>query len=55
MKQLGGDVKIAQVQGLTAQALHLSHLDSLFEIYPDVNRARLSFRPKSSAPEVNDA
>ncbi len=53
MKKIGGDVKIAQVQGMVTQALHVTHLDSLFEIYPDVNRARLSFRPKTSSPEIS--
>jgi anti-anti-sigma factor len=41
----GGDVKLACVKGLIKQVLNVTHLNSLFEIYPDVNRARLMFRP----------
>jgi anti-anti-sigma factor len=46
----GGDVKIAAVQGPIQQVLELTHLNRLFEIYPDVNRARLAFRPKDAGP-----
>ena len=50
MKSRGGDVKICSVKGLVSQVLQLSRLDRVFELYPDVNRARLAFRPKSTEP-----
>ena len=46
MVGLGGDVKVAGVKGLIVEVLRLTRLSSLFEIYPDVSRARLAFRPK---------
>ncbi|MEM7227526.1 MAG: STAS domain-containing protein [Planctomycetota bacterium] len=46
MKAHDGDVKIAGVKSVLAQVLQITKLDSLFEFYPDVNRARLAFRPK---------
>jgi len=42
--KLGGDVKFAAVPGLVLQALTLVRLNKLFELYPDVNQARLAFR-----------
>lgn len=48
MSDLGGDVKVAGLTGMVAQALSLTRLDRLLQIYPDVNRARLAFRPASS-------
>jgi anti-sigma B factor antagonist len=47
LREHGGDVKIAAVRGIIPQALHATKLDTLFDIHPDVNRARLAFRPKS--------
>lgn len=44
MKKHGGEVKIAGIRGMPAQVLSLTRLNQLFEIYPDVNRARLAFR-----------
>jgi anti-sigma B factor antagonist len=44
MKQRGGDVKVCALHGLVPQVLQLTKLDRLFDIHPDVNRARLSFR-----------
>jgi anti-sigma B factor antagonist len=45
MKAHGGDVKISGVKGIVPQILHATRLDSVFELYPDVNRAKLAFRP----------
>lgn len=45
---LGGDVKLAAVPGMVAAVLRVSKLDSLFSIYPDVDRARLEFRPRDA-------
>jgi anti-sigma B factor antagonist len=42
----GGEVKIANVHSRVADLLNITHLNRIFGIYPDVNRARLDFRPK---------
>jgi anti-sigma B factor antagonist len=46
MKDHGGEVKIAGLQGMSVQVLRLAKLDGIFQLYPDVAQARLSFRPK---------
>ena len=48
MAQIGGNVKVAAISGPVAQVLELTRLTRLFEIYPDVDRARLAFRPKDA-------
>ena len=45
----GGNVKIASVKGIIVEVMRLTKLTTLFEIYPDVSRARLAFRPKNTA------
>ncbi len=40
----GGDVKIAAAPGRVIAVLNRSRMGRLFEIYPDVNQARLAFR-----------
>jgi anti-anti-sigma factor len=40
----GGDVKIAAAPSRVLQALNIVRIGQLFEIYPDVNQARLAFR-----------
>lgn len=40
----GGNVKVANVQSMIAELLHVARLDKIFEIYPNVNQARLAFR-----------
>lgn len=40
----GGDVKVAAVRKLIVQVFEVTHLSSVFDIYPDVNAARLAFR-----------
>ena len=47
MKARGAQVRLAALHGVVAQALHLTRLDTVFELFPDVNAARLAFRPKS--------
>lgn len=44
MRRKGGDVRLAGMPGLVAQVFVLTRLDRLFEMYPDVERARLSLR-----------
>jgi len=46
-KSAGGEVKIANVHSRIVELLNLTHLNKVFGIYPDVNRARLEFRPKA--------
>ena len=48
LAKLGGDVKIAAPQSRILQVLTTMRMGKVFEIYPDVNRARLAFRPKDS-------
>jgi len=40
----GGDVKFAGVKGVIQQVFNVTRMNSIFQIYPDVNRARLLFR-----------
>ena len=37
-------MKVCAIQGLPAQVLQLTRIAKLFEVYPDLNRARLAFR-----------
>ena len=46
-----GDVKIAGARGLLIDVMRLTRLNSLFEFYPDVPRARLAFRPKHASDQ----
>jgi len=48
LAQRGGDVKIAAPQSIVLAALSIMRMGKLFEIYPDVNRARLAFRAKEA-------
>ncbi|MFC1764579.1 STAS domain-containing protein [Planctomycetota bacterium] len=48
MAQKGGNVKIACVKSMILKVLQLTRLDTVLEVYPDVNRARLAFRPKNA-------
>jgi anti-sigma B factor antagonist len=45
----GGDVKLAGVHAGVVRVLQMSRVDEFFELYPDVNRARLAFRPPEHA------
>lgn len=44
MAHSGGNVKVANVHSMIAELLHIARLDKIFQIYPDVNQARLAFR-----------
>ena len=46
MKSRGGEVKLAGIRGIFWDVLRMMKLDRIFEIYEDVSRARLAFRPK---------
>ena len=47
MKARGATVRLAGLHGFVAQALQLMRLDGVFELFPDVNSARLAFRPRT--------
>ena len=44
----GGDVKVAAVQSKVLGVLTMMRMGEVFSIYPDVDRARLAFRPKDT-------
>lgn len=44
----GGDVKIAAPGGFVMKALSVMHMAKIFDIYPNVDQARLAFRPKDA-------
>lgn len=46
LARVGGDVKLANVKGLIEQVFKITHLNKVFEFYPDVSRACLMFQPK---------
>jgi anti-anti-sigma factor len=45
LQRHGGDVKFAGVHLAIVRILQIARVDALFDLYPDVNRARLAFRP----------
>lgn len=51
LQPLGGDLKLANLQGTVRDVITLFQLDKLFAIFPDVEQARLAFR---DANEAND-
>ena len=53
MSRQGGDVKLCAVHGLIPQVLQVTKLDSMIELYPDVNRARLAFRPRTEPSDTS--
>ena len=48
LAKIGGDVKLANVKGVIEQVFKITHLNRIFEMYPDVSRACLMFRPKDT-------
>ena len=49
-KMAGGEVKIANVHSRIVEVLKITRLNKIFGIYPDVDRARLEFRPTGDRP-----
>lgn len=49
MKARGADVKVAGARSFVLDVLRVARLDGLFDMYPDVSRARLEFRPEDEA------
>lgn len=39
----GGDLKLCGVKSMVAQVLNVTRLDKLFEVYPDLQSARMAF------------
>jgi anti-sigma B factor antagonist len=48
LAKYGGDVKLAGIQSLVISVLRTVRMDKLFEIYPDIDQARLAFRPEGA-------
>jgi anti-sigma B factor antagonist len=44
LKKSGGDVKIAAAKSIVLKALTILRMASMFDVYDDVDRARLAFR-----------
>jgi anti-sigma B factor antagonist len=44
LAKLGGDVKLANIHSRVVSLMSLMKVDTIFDIYPDVDRARLAFR-----------
>ena len=49
MKRVGGEIRLAALSGAVVQVIKMTKLDRVFEIYPDVEQARLSFRKPSKS------
>jgi anti-sigma B factor antagonist len=47
LKKYGGDVKIAAVKSIVLKALTILRMGSIFDVYDNVDRARLAFRKTS--------
>ncbi len=45
MKKVGGEVKLCGIKGSIMQVIRISKLDRVFQTYPDIEQARLAFRP----------
>jgi anti-sigma B factor antagonist len=48
LSKRGGDVRVAGVKSSVLQVMTVLRMNRLFQIYPDVNQARLSFRPATT-------
>ncbi len=46
IKRVGGEVKLCGLKGSIVQVIRMTKLDRIFELYPDIEAARLAFRPK---------
>ena len=54
IKDHGGDMKICAVKGVVHQVLRATRVDRVFGSYPDVDQARLAFRPKGPERSPNN-
>ena len=46
LKRQGGAVKLCSLKPTVASVIHVTHLDRLFDILPDAQAARASFKSK---------
>lgn len=53
MRRRDGDVKLVKPQHYIFEVLRTTHLAEMFEIYEDIDRARLAFRPPAPRPTPN--
>ncbi|MCY2953787.1 MAG: STAS domain-containing protein [Planctomycetota bacterium] len=49
LQRHGGDVRLASVKGMLVKTFSIVGIDEILSIHPDVNRARLSFRPQTGS------
>ncbi|MBY0313374.1 MAG: 5-formyltetrahydrofolate cyclo-ligase [Phycisphaerales bacterium] len=54
MKARGVHVKVAGPRNFVLDVLRIARLDTLFEIYPDVSRARLAFSAREALEQSDD-
>ncbi len=43
LRQAGGSIALAGVKGIIAEAIHLTHFDKIFHLFPTVEAAEASF------------
>jgi len=55
MEKRGGDVRLANVRGAVGQIIQTLNLDGVFQMYPTVERAMLSFRKADKRSAGGDA
>src|SRR5947207_961747 len=48
----GGDVRLAAVRGALVRVLEIARMNKIFALYPDIEQARLSFRPAAVKPSL---
>lgn len=48
-KRVGGEVKLCGLKGSIVQIVRMTKLDRIFEMYEDIEQARLAFRPPSAS------
>ncbi len=47
-RRMGGEVKLCGIKGSIMQVIRMTKLDRVFEVYADVESAKLAFRPAQS-------
>lgn len=45
IKRVGGEVRLCGLKGSIMQVIHMTKLDRVFEVYADIEGAKLAFRP----------
>lgn len=49
MKKRGGNVKLCAIKGIVGDVLHATRMDTLFEVYPDLEAAKQAFAARTPA------